>query len=136
MRIIVVLSICLLSTVAVAEDSLSDSSLLSYPGDGKTYTFHVSGERLLKTPIWAADADNPPLPPRKAQALAVQCYKKLGLRLDDWMVESIELEDAGDALHWLYVVHFREHPSIGRALRFSVIVLMDRTVAECTVTSK
>ena len=98
---------------------------------GKTFYFEVTGEGLLKTPIWKADADSPPLAPRKADQLATEKFRQLISDAAEWKRERITLEDAGDGLHCIYIVRFTYAGiSAGLPPFLDVVVLMDGTVVE------
>jgi hypothetical protein len=90
-----------------------------------------AGERVLKTPAWTADAESPPLAPRRAEQLAIEKFRHLVADNIKWKRESITLEDAGDGLHWIYIVRFTYAGiSAGLSPRLDVVVLMDGTVLE------
>ena len=65
---------------------------------GKVYHLSVTRATLAKTPAWKEDADNPPLPARKAVKLADGARAGLFQDTDEWEWhrESVELRDAGD----------------------------------------
>jgi hypothetical protein len=115
---------------ALHADVFSSYMLSSYTV-GKRFDFEVTGERVLKTPAWKADADAPPLPPRKADQLATAKFRQLIPDAKNWKRERIALEDAGDGLHWIYIVEFRQSGTFNGVPPFlKVIVLMDGTVVE------
>ena len=98
---------------------------------GKKFVSTVTGERVLKTPVWRVDADSPPLAPRKAEHLATAKFQQLISDTKDWKLQGITLEDAGDGLHWVYVIQFTQAGTwSGPAPFLKVIVLMDGTVVE------
>ncbi|MEI7728378.1 MAG: hypothetical protein WCO56_02355 [Verrucomicrobiota bacterium] len=120
----------LMFTAVLYADVFTSSTMHSY-ALGKRFGFEVTGERVLKTPIWKADADSPPLAPRRADQLATAKFRKLISDTKGWKRGSITLVDAGDSLHWYYVIHFVQMDEFsGVPPTLHVIVLMDGTVVE------
>ncbi len=108
--------------------------------DGLNFGYYVSTAtraQTLKTPIWRAGSDNPPLSPRKADQLATNYYPRIPAHLPGGMDRVyIALLDSGDGLHWVYVVQFTDlHGAYtGLPPYFGFIVLMDGTVVEPVAT--
>jgi hypothetical protein len=98
----------------------------SYHG-GMRYDFRITPERLAKTPAWLEDEPNPPLPARRAQAIAVAYLGRLFANAADWGRGTIALVGVRD--RWVYVIEFTEPPPEGCAdclsTPFRVVVMMD-----------
>ena len=127
------LAVLLCVATTVQADVFSSYSLSSYVS-GKRFNFEITREQVLKTPVWKADVDSPPLAPRKAEQLATEKFRKLITDTEDWKRESITLEDTGDGLHWIYIVAFTKVGAYaGLPPYLRVIVLMDGNVIEPNV---
>jgi hypothetical protein len=72
------------------------SYTLSYRTADQQFDLEVTGEQVLKTPIWKEDADSPPLAPRKAAQLATAKFRQLISDHKNWKRGNITLKDAGD----------------------------------------
>jgi hypothetical protein len=105
---------------------------------GKVYQVAVTRAALDKTPVWKEDADNPPLPARKAIKLADEARARLFKDTDEWEWhrESMGLRDAGGG-RWYWSVRYRAYYKdivyIIRLPEIHLVVLMDGTVVEPTV---
>jgi hypothetical protein len=100
--------------------------------DEKHYQFKVSQADILRTSIWAAGADFPPLSARKAQEIARREMRELlGTGKQQWELRETTIVDMGDGMHFVYVIHF-EPASDGQACTMCdfmpILVLMDGTV--------
>jgi hypothetical protein len=130
MRGLVIIALVGFASAALAEEPSSRYSAVSQ-ADRKQFASRVTDEALAKTPIWSADAGAPPLPPRRAQEIAL---KQLSQSVEDskqWDLHEIGLVDTGDHLHWIYVVHYTRHYPEDMAVfggeYFDIVVLMDGT---------
>ena len=100
--------------------------------DNKHYEFKVSQANILRTPVWAAGADFPPLSARKAQEIARRDMQELlGNAKQPWELRETTIADMGDGMHFVYVIQF-EPPSDGEGCIgcefLRILVLMDGTV--------
>jgi hypothetical protein len=116
---------------------LFDSYYSSGQMDHKQYEFKVSQGDILRTPVWASDADFPPLSARKAQEIARQQMQELrGGAKPQWELRETTITDMGDGMHFVYVIEFEPPPDglgcIGSEF-MRLLVLMDGTVAKFTV---
>jgi hypothetical protein len=96
----------------------------------RTYFFEVTLGSLRATPRWKPSAKFPPLPPREAEAAALQRAQQMRPDVRSWSRESISLRETGDG-EWFYVVTFTpsDEAVIGVPYFLDVPVLMDgRTV--------
>jgi hypothetical protein len=105
--------------------------------DHRQYEFKISQGDMLRTPVWASDADFPPLSARKAQQIARQQMQELrGGQKPQWELRETTIADMGDGMHFVYVMEF-EPPPDGRGCFgcdfMRLLVLMDGTVAKATV---
>ena len=109
---------------------------ISDPIDKQHYVTLITEEMVKKTPVWKADAENPPVSARKAIALAdkyvAQKFKPDPKVAPKWEqdFESISLVAHGD--HWFWHVHYEWYPTQGEpgenVPHAYVVVLMDGTV--------
>ena len=100
--------------------------------DKKQYEFKVSQADILRTPVWAADADFPPFSARKAQEIARrQMQELLGSGKQPWELRETTITDMGDGMHFVYAIQF-EPSSDGQGCIgcefMRILVLMDGTV--------
>jgi hypothetical protein len=100
--------------------------------DNRHYEFKVSRADILRTPVWASDADFPPLSARKAQEIArreMQVLLPSGKQ--QWELRETTIADMGDGMHFVYVIQF-EPPSDGQGCIgcefMRILLLMDGTV--------
>jgi len=102
--------------------------------DGRDFVTTISCQMLRRSPPWRPDEANPPLPPRKALALAEREKARLirpsAGRDTVWSLEGISLVPQGDD-RWYWVVEFWGSP--GGALGglpsvLNLVVLMDGTL--------
>jgi hypothetical protein len=116
---------------------LFDSYYSSGQMDHKQYEFKISQGDILRTPVWASDADFPPLSTRKAQEIARQQMQELrGGAKPHWELRETTIADMGDGMHFVYVIEFEPPPDgqgcIGCDF-MRLLVLMDGTVAKASV---
>ncbi len=95
---------------------------------GIKYEFRISEEDLVKTPAWAPDQANPPLPARRAIDIAKNEIAALLPNGKDWRLYEVTLRPVDD--HWVYLVQFLEplRPDAGGqqlSNGFQVVVLMN-----------
>ena len=106
----------------------------SYHND-KRYDFRITPEQLAKTPAWLEDQPNPPLPARRALAIAVAYLGNLFVDADEWRRSAIALVPVGD--RWVYSIEFTEPPRSGCAdclsTPFRVVVMMDGVAVSTSV---
>jgi hypothetical protein len=109
MRIIAVAAVLTFVATGFA-DGVHGFSCYSYV-DKKTFESKVSGEEIADTPAWLPEAENPPLSARSALKHARQQMETLVPDRHVRNLESIQLMDMGDHLHWIYIVEFeRQYP--------------------------
>lgn len=99
-----VLIVCCLCASGVCQYSAEFSN---YRG-GMRYDFRITLEQLAKTPAWLEDQPNPPLPARRAQAIALAHLRQLFVDSSKWTLNSIALVPVRD--RWVYVIEFIEPP--------------------------
>ena len=114
-------------------------SYYSY-ADGKQFRVDFRREDVAKAPQWKADAENPPLSPRKAIKLANAVREKLVKDNDDWkwQLDSITLVPTNERHEgWFWLVNYNQEfvkgDLIGVPPILVLAVLMDGTVPEPTV---
>jgi hypothetical protein len=98
----------------------------------KHYEFTASQADIARTPVWAPDADFPPLSARKAQDIARrEMQELLGASNQPWELRETTIADMGDGMHFVYIIQF-EPPSDGQSCTMCefmrILVLMDGTV--------
>lgn len=104
---------------------------------GRQIEFVLTESRLEQAPRWPQDADNPPLPPRKALKAAIDYLKVLVKAGADWRTEGIKLEPMGKGGQWIYIVEVLPPGAIdGKRIPSKLIVLMDGEVVKATLDSK
>ena len=100
--------------------------------DGKQYLYKASQADILRTPIWKADADFPPLSARKAQEIPRREMQViLGSGKEQWVQHETTIADVGDGMHFVYIIQFE--PPLGEQSCLGcdfirIIVLMDGSV--------
>jgi hypothetical protein len=77
-------------------------------GVRQRYTFTVTDEDIAKTPIWAEDAEQPPLPARKALSLAKHKLTEVEGSPKQWRLDSLSLSPWRDGRHWIYLARYEE----------------------------
>jgi hypothetical protein len=100
--------------------------------DDKHYQFTASQANIARSPVWAPDADFPPLSACKAQDIARgEMQELLGSGKQPWELRETTIADMGDGMHFVYSIHF-EPGSDGQPCTMcdfmSILVLMDGTV--------
>ena len=100
--------------------------------DKKQYEFKVSQADILRTAVWAAAADSPPLSARKAQEIARRELQQIrGGGKQPWELRETTIADMGDGMHFVYIIQF-EPPSDGQGCIgcdfIRILVLMDGIV--------
>lgn len=107
----------------------------SYEAD-KRYDFNITSSLLASTPIWDKDETNPPLSARSAMAIARTSLRTLFADGDQWRLTEVALHPVHSD-RWVYLVTFMEPPRNGcmdcLSPLFSVVVLMDGTAVQATV---
>jgi hypothetical protein len=104
-------------------------------GLGKRYAVVVTQAALDKAPAWKAEADDPPLPARKAMKLAGATKDRLVQDTKDWVWRqaSAALEESTDG-RWYWLVSYEARPRDGLlsgvAPYLRLVVLMDGTVVK------
>ena len=97
--------------------------------DGKRYDFSITHAQLDETPAWTQEAENPPLPARKAIAQARECLPKVLTNAGHWRLGTVSLSEIGDKEKWVYVVEFiGPHPAgvvDGAVPTMKLVVLMN-----------
>jgi hypothetical protein len=130
MRILAFAAALSLVSTAVA-DSVHNYSCYSYI-DGKTFESQVSPEEIARTPAWLPEAENPPLSARRAIQTSRQQMEAIVADRSVWRLDSVQLLDMGDHLHWMYLVEFeRQYPedvAVYGDHSLRILVLMDGTV--------
>jgi hypothetical protein len=100
--------------------------------DDKHYEFTVSQGDILRTPIWAPDADFPPLSARKAQEIARrEMQELLGTGKEQWLIRETTITDMGDGMHFVYAVQFEPPPGKAACTMcdfMRILVLMNGSV--------
>jgi hypothetical protein len=124
-------------TLLVGFGAVASADLFnSYSAIGKVadkhYEFKVSEADILRTPVWDAGADFPPLSARKAQEMARRKMQELlGSAKQQWVLRETTIADMGDGMHFVYVIPF-EPPSDGQGCIgcdfIRILVLMDGSV--------
>ena len=98
----------------------------------KQYCFTITANMLKVSPVWSEDADNPPLPARKAIRLATKLKNELVKDTEKfkWKLESCSLEQAETSKWYWFITYFARYQgsSTGIPHHLQVIVLMDGTV--------
>src|SRR5215831_3659446 len=91
-----------LCVAALSQDSAAVFS--SYHAE-KRYDFRVSRDEIARAPKWTDDQPNPPLPARRADAIATDYMRELFPDdVDQWRRGKIVLVPV--AGNWVYVVEF------------------------------
>jgi hypothetical protein len=100
--------------------------------DEKHFESQVSRDEIAKTPVWLPEAENPPLSARRAIEAARKQMEALVHDRSVWRLESVQLLDMGDHLHWMYIVEFaRQFPedvAVYGDFSLRVLVLMNGAV--------
>jgi hypothetical protein len=126
----------LICSICVRAQIVETSEYVSR-AEGKVFHSTVSREQLLKTPVWRIEDDHPPLSPRAAERAAKKEFEKWIKNTTQWTENHItldNLDDTGDKIHWVYLVHYRRFANrVEDVQYFTVIALMDGTVVEPTV---
>jgi hypothetical protein len=130
-------SVILLFALAATGPALGGDTDIASGAFGKVYWVTVTRAALEKAPVWKDDADNPPLPARKAMQLADRLKGKLVKddRQFTWKRESVALEEGAEG-RWYWLVTYRAQFNgiqMGPAGNLRLAVLMDGTVIEPTV---
>ena len=73
----------------------------------KVCEFTVTDVMVAKTPVWAEDAEHPPLSSRRALRAARTALAAVVSDSRDWKLEAVAMEPWGDHGHWIYTVTFR-----------------------------
>jgi hypothetical protein len=93
--------------------------------EGKLYFFVAPDEVLKSTPKWRPHSDFPPLPPRRAKAIAIGEAQRLRPDIPGWRLDNIELRQAYDDW-WYYTVSLiRSDFIMGKPALMQVPVLMN-----------
>jgi hypothetical protein len=73
---------------------------------GYPYVFPISDADIAGSPEWTSERDYPPLPPRKAVALAKEEVRRLAPEVADWALKDISLQRIRNEPRevWCYVV--------------------------------
>ena len=96
------------------------------------YFFQTTRAELNSAPKWRANADFPPLAPRKAEAAALKEAQRIDPSIDKWVRESICLRELDDDC-WCYQIRFYPLvPMAGLPQRLDVPVLMNGQVVHAT----
>ena len=101
--------------------------------DGSEILFTVTEEDFFSTGYWQPLDGNPPLSARKAEQLATQRFTEHVKDYQHWELEQITLRHAGDGLHWVYQVEYRDRRNRHGA-PFAVLVRLDGQVARVEIT--
>jgi hypothetical protein len=105
--------------------------------DDKHYESKISEADILRTPVWDAGADFPPLSARKAQQIAQREFQQLaGKTKHPWAVRETTIIDVGDE-HFVYVIQLEQWPPEKACTMcdfMRIIVLMDGTVPKPIIT--
>lgn len=130
--LIVVSSILISTAAALRADWAFEDEVA-----GKVIETYVSERKLEKNPLWKDENDYPPLPPRKAIALAKDEVKRLSPELDlkksELVFDKICLEPHGPKEQsWVWVVEFRriQGVAIDFEEKVHVVVLMNGEVVK------
>ncbi|MBC7817857.1 MAG: hypothetical protein IAG10_13275 [Planctomycetaceae bacterium] len=120
----------LIATVSAV--AFADRSYFSEPIDGNRYETEITDRMLERGPKWKKSEMNPPLPARKAIALA-QDYVDKNIKEDkEWKreLESIALVPDEDRWFWMAkYVWFPKNGNIGGGQSYlEIAILMDGTV--------
>jgi len=125
---LIVLVLCAFSCAACAQFAVFSSYR-----DNVRYDFRITREQLNQSPKWMVDEPNPPLSPRRAQAVGTTYIHKLFTDSSEWRVFSVELVPLAND-KWVYLIAFavpRVTTLMGCAdclsTTFKVVVLMDGT---------
>ena len=120
----------------IPECSFAQITRCSY-AFSKQYCFTITDDALKAAPIWSEDADNPPLPARKAIKLATILKNELVKDTEKfkWKLESCSLEPAGNSKWYWFITFFAHYQgfSSGVPNHLQLIVLMDGTVIRPTI---
>src|SRR2546423_2266127 len=123
----ILLHILPILSMIICSQMRSDEVVLRIRSDflGKDVEFVLTESRLSKSPRWAEDADNPPLPPRKAVKATMDYLKALVKDSSSWRTEGIRLAPMGNGGMWIYIVEVRPPgPVEGKRVPSNVVVLM------------
>ena len=105
--------------------------------DGKQLWFPVTAADVRQAPTWPQDAENPPLPPREAIAIARRQLSGLVSDPAVWEFEEICLSRFSED-RWAYFVRFRREYGPNVAVTggdyFHIPVLMNGTTVEPKIT--
>ena len=103
-----------------------------YPNKNKQIVVTVTHAALEKSPSWGVDADNPPLPARKALKLADEMKDSLVKDKDGyrWALRSLSLKQMDDE-KWIWLVEYwLAGTYAGVPPTLTLAVLMDGTVVK------
>ena len=101
--------------------------------DGKQFEFTVTSKLLENCPEWLSEQDNPPLPARRALAIASDYLPKLVTNAEAWKAGEIRLRPVRDK--WVYVLEFSQRRE-GVQTPFVIVVLMNGEVVEPKITKR
>lgn len=101
-----------------------------HEGEITYYNSRVTIPRLLGTPAWAPDQDNPPVSARKAMVAASECVRRVAPYGKEARLGAPTLKLRESNGRWLWVVYFSPADSRQFVSTFPIIVLMDGTVVE------
>ena len=122
--------LCCLCPVANAQDYAAKFSGFH---DGKQFEFIVTSEHLDKSPEWLSEQENPPLPARRALAIAADYLPHLVTNAEKWKSREVRLYPVRNK--WVYVVSFSEQKE-GLQAGFVIVVLMNGQLVEPKITKR
>jgi hypothetical protein len=142
MRILIILSLFVSSSIAVAEPTISLLNMSDI--HGKRTEYPVDLERLARTPEWTPGMQDPPLAVSAACRIAAETGKRRLPKADDISIQSITLRNTeyhsgrtesgpADIVRWHYEISVA--PIIGGETFFGasstiIVLLMDGTIIE------
>jgi hypothetical protein len=128
------LLVFILFNLGFTDKSQTQATFSSYHG-GKRYDFEVTAEQLAKCPAWLDDQENPPLPARRALAIATNYLSTLFSDAEKWRMHGFSLVPVGEK--WVYLVNFIEPPPKNSSEHltspFKIVVLMNGEVGSVKV---
>jgi hypothetical protein len=142
MRVLIFISLLMLSTIAVAGPEIS--LLNTEDMHGKRTKYPISLETLARTPEWSPKAQDPPLAVPAACRIATEAGKRRLPKADDISIQSVTLRiteyhsgralgGPADIVRWHYEVSVA--PIMGGETFFGgsstiIVILMDGTVID------
>jgi hypothetical protein len=127
MKTITLLAVCL-GLVAGPAYAQGSATFYEYY-KGNRYEVNVTQEMLNKTPSWSVTEAHPPLPARRALALAAAYLPRLVEDAGKWRQDEVTLRKIASGDKWVYIVKFTgPHPPNvvdGPVPTMRVIVLMN-----------